>query len=547
MASQFAGKNAPLDLLINVKALLEAYYTKTPEITLAEQKVSFGTSGHRGTSLNASFNEAHILAVTQAVCDYRKKVGITGPLFIGMDTHALSAPAHRTAIEVLAANGVETMRHLADKVTPTPVISYSILTHNLRSSGAKADGIVITPSHNPPEDGGFKYNPPHGGPADTDVTSWIEARANDLIASGLKEVKRLPYEKAIKTSCIHEHDFITPYVNDLSNVLDMELIKASGLKLGADALGGSAAPFWVAIAEKYTLNMTVLNAISDPQFSFMRVDKDGKIRMDCSSAAAMAGLIEHSSKYDLAFANDPDADRHGIVTPKGLMSPNHYLAVAVQYLYSNRPAWPAAASIGKTVVTSIMLDKVAAGLGRSCFEVPVGFKWFVEPLMSASCAFGGEESAGASFLRKDGSVWSTDKDGLIMGLLAAEMTAKTGKTPADIYEGLEAKFGKSYYTRVDAPANAAQKSILKKLTPENVQAKTLAGEAITGIYTNAPGNNAPIGGLKVGTENGWFAARPSGTEEIYKIYAESLKGTEHLELLLAEAKGLVNTALASAR
>ncbi|MDL2306482.1 phosphoglucomutase (alpha-D-glucose-1,6-bisphosphate-dependent) [Desulfovibrio sp. OttesenSCG-928-C06] len=545
-ASELAGKKAPQDILLNVEALVRAYYANKPVLDEPGQMVEFGTSGHRGTSFNGSFTETHILAVTQAVCEYRAMNGIKGPLFMGMDTHALSLPAQKTAIEVLAANGVETFIHAGGRVTPTPVISFSILEFNRAGSGPLADGIVITPSHNPPEDGGFKYNPPHGGPADTDITSWIEQRANALIRSGLGEVKRLPYERAIKCACMHEHDYITPYVEALEKVVDMRAIAASGLRLGADALGGAAYPFWEPIAEKYGLNITVLNALSDPQFSFMTVDKDGKIRMDCSSPWAMAGLIEHCASYDLAFGNDPDGDRHGIVTPAGLMNPNHYLAAAANYLFSHRPGWKKTAGLGKTVVTSAMLDKVSASLGRKLYEVPVGFKWFVQPLLTGECAFGCEESAGASFLRMDSLPWSTDKDGIIMNLLAAEMTAVTGKNPAILYNELTDRFGVSYYEREDAPASAAQKKILKQLSSGNVRAQTLAGDPISEIYTSAPGNNAPIGGLKVTTANGWFAARPSGTEDVYKIYAESLLSREHLATLKTEARALVNQAFESA-
>ncbi|MDR2891962.1 MAG: phosphoglucomutase (alpha-D-glucose-1,6-bisphosphate-dependent) [Deltaproteobacteria bacterium] len=545
--SPLAGKIAPRELLLDVEALISDYYSKTPNPADPAQQVAFGTSGHRGTSRNGSFTETHILAVTQAVCEYRSRNGIKGTLFMGMDTHALSQSAQRTAIEVLAANEVHTLIHAGGKVTPTPVISFSILRFNAAksaSSAGLADGIVITPSHNPPEDGGFKYNPPHGGPADTDITAWIEARANELIRSGLKGLKRLPYERAVKSEYIKEYDFISPYVEELAEVVDMRAIAASGLRLGADALGGAASPFWAPIAEKYGLNLDILNAVSDPQFSFMTLDRDGKIRMDCSSPWAMAGLIGHSSKYDLAFGNDPDGDRHGIVAKSGLMNPNHYLAAATNYLFSHRQGWDTRAGIGKTVVTSAMLDKVAGALGRNLYEVPVGFKWFVNPLLEGFCAFGCEESAGASFLRMNGKPWSTDKDGIIMNLLAAEMSAITGKTPDKLYAELTDRFGVAYYERQDAPADATQKKALKNLSPEAVKAASLAGDPISQVLTKAPGNDAAIGGLKVATKNGWFAARPSGTEDIYKIYTESLISQEHLERLMQEARELVSQAFA---
>ncbi|MDL2313489.1 phosphoglucomutase (alpha-D-glucose-1,6-bisphosphate-dependent) [Desulfovibrio sp. OttesenSCG-928-C14] len=545
--SPLAGQKAPAQLLLDVKALLDAYHEKRPDPENPAQRVSFGTSGHRGSSLNSTFTETHILAVTQAVCEQRRESGVSGPLFMGMDTHALSASAQRSALEVLAANEVSVLVHAGGRVTPTPVISFSILDYNTTKAGALADGIVITPSHNPPEDGGFKYNPPHGGPADTAITARIEARANQLIADGLRGVRRIPYERAVKSPCVREYDYITPYVAALPEVVDLESIAASGLKLGADALGGSAFPYWGPIAEKYGLNLEVLNAVSDPQFSFMTVDRDGKIRMDCSSPWAMAGLIGHASRYDLSFANDPDADRHGIVTPSGIMNPNHYLAAAVAHLLSTRTNWKAGAKIGKTMVTSAILDQVAASFGRGVFEVPVGFKWFVEPLLSGACVFGGEESAGASFLRRDGRAWTTDKDGIILNLLAAEMTAKSGKTPDLLYRDLTERFGVYYYERRDAPANSAQKSLLKKLSAGDITASSLAGDAITGVFTSAPGNNAAFGGLKVATQGGWFAARPSGTEDVYKIYAESRKSAEHLESVMEEAQTLVSSVFARAK
>lgn len=537
---KMAGKIATPEMLVNVAALLDAYYDKKPDAKDHSKLVSFGTSGHRGSSFNATFTETHILAITQAVCEYRAQAGISGPLFMGMDTHALSEPAHRTALEVLAAHGVEVFIHAGGKVTPTPVISFSILEFNAQKNGRQADGIVITPSHNPPEDGGFKYNPPHGGPADTNITCLIENRANELIKNGLAGVKRLPYEQAIKAACVKAHDYITPYISALPQVVDMQLVAASGLRLCADAMGGSSGPFWAPLADMYGLNLEIANAVADPQFSFMTVDKDGKIRMDCSSPWAMASLMEKRDRFDLSFGNDPDSDRHGIVTPEGLMNPNHYLAVSVDYLYRNRPGWPVSAQVGKTLVTSGMVDRVAASLKRKVYEVPVGFKWFVEPLLSGSCAFGGEESAGASFLRMDGRAWSTDKDGIIMDLLAAEITARTGHHPARHYANLTEEHGVAYYERLDAPANSAQKNLLKKLAAKDVTAETLAGDPITGVFTHAPGNGAAIGGLKVSTQNGWFAARPSGTEDIYKIYAESFASREHLKTLQSEAQKLVS-------
>lgn len=538
-----AGKKAPKSILVNIPRLISAYYINRPDVSEPGQQVVFGTSGHRGSSLHGSFNEQHIYAITQAICCYRKLQGIDGPLFIGFDTHALSEPAFISAVEVLAANGVETFIASNMSYTPTPGISHAILAYNKGRKTGLADGIVITPSHNPPDNGGIKYNPPNGGPADTDITKWIAGKANGLLSEGSEKVKRIPYEKALKTAYIHEYDFITPYVNDLKNIIDMEAIKAAGLKLGADALGGAGLGYWAPIAETYGLAIDVLNDYPDPTFSFMNVDADGKIRMDCSSPYAMAGLIDLKEKYDLAFGNDPDFDRHGIVTSSvGLMNPNHYLAVAISYLFQNRKGWRTNAAIGKTLVSSSMIDRIAANLGRELAEVPVGFKWFVAGLLDGSFGFGGEESAGASFLRMDGTVWTTDKDGMILCLLAAEITAKTGRDPGQHYQELSEKFGAPVYARMDAVANTQQKAVLAKLSPEQVTAGILAGERITAKLTKAPGNQADIGGLKVCTENGWFAARPSGTEEVYKIYAESFKGIEHLKQIQEEAKEIVNGA-----
>ncbi|CAK7011431.1 MAG: Phosphoglucomutase [Desulfovibrio sp.] len=536
-----AGKILPASERLDVAALLRAYETVIPDPQNPVQRVAFGTSGHRGSSLNGSFTESHILAVTQAVCDYRTTHGIAGPLYLGVDTHALSDAANKTALEVLAANGVAVHAQKGGHPTPTPVISRNILRYNAGKPRSPADGIVITPSHNPPADGGFKYNPPNGGPADTDVTGWIEKRANEILAGKCAAVKR-----AATLVGVVDADFITPYVDELANVLNMQAIAASGLKIGADPLGGSSLPYWEPIAEKYRLNLTVTNKELAPDFHFVPRDHDGKIRMDCSSPWAMSGLLQHAASFDIAFGNDPDADRHGIVTPKGLMNPNHYLAAAVWYLFNGRLNWPASAAVGKTLVSSSMLDKVAAKLGRKLYETPVGFKWFVAPFMDGSCAFGGEESAGASFLQQDGSVWTTDKDGLIMGLLAAEITAILGKTPADVYEELTGMFGAPCYERKDAPATPAQKKALAALVPERVTARELAGSPITAVLTRAPGNDAPIGGLKVVTEAGWFAARPSGTEDVYKIYAESFVGPEHLAALQLEAEKLVTAALSHA-
>lgn len=534
-----AGQPAPPNLLVNVPALVSAYYTLKPDPSQPGQRVRFGTSGHRGGALSRGFNEAHILAVTQAVADYRREAEIDGPLFLGMDTHALSWPAHQTALQVLAANRVPVRYAQAFGYTPTPVISHAILTHN-RRQGPRADGIVVTPSHNPPEDGGFKYNPPHGGPADTDVTGWIEARANALLETGCRGVRRVSVEEALRTPGVAARDYVTPYVDDLPSVLDMEAVAGSGLRIGADALGGAGVAYYHAIRERYGLNMEIFHDRPDPAFSFMHVDRDGKIRMDCSSPYAMAGLVALKDGFDIAFGNDTDFDRHGIVTPgRGLMNPNHYLAVAIDYLVRNRPRWPAQAGIGKTLVSSSMIDRVAADLGRRVIEVPVGFKWFVEPFLEGTTVFGGEESAGASFLRRDGSVWTTDKDGIVLALLAAEITARSGRDPGRYYEGLEARFGKPVYARMDVPADARVRARLGALSPDQVAAETLAGEPIEAVLTRAPGNDAPLGGLKVVAANGWFAVRPSGTEDVYKIYAESFRGEEHLRRIQEEAQALV--------
>ncbi|NWJ95348.1 MAG: phosphoglucomutase (alpha-D-glucose-1,6-bisphosphate-dependent) [Chloroflexi bacterium] len=542
--SPLAGKPAPKELLIDVAKLTDQYYDLHPDPTNPLQKVQFGTSGHRGTAANASFNEDHILATTQAIVEYRQGQGIDGPLYLGMDSHALSAPAQRTALEVLAAYGVEVFVAENEGYTPTPVISHAILAYNRGRKSGLADGIVITPSHNPPGDGGFKYNPPNGGPADVDITGWVQNRANALLQEKLQGVKRVTYEAALKASTTHQHDFITPYVADLGNVIDLDIIRSSGLKIGADPLGGASVAYWEPIAERYGLNLTLVNGTVDPTFGFMSVDHDGKIRMDCSSPYAMASLVRLKDQYAIAFGNDTDADRHGIVTPgAGLLNPNHYLSVAIWYLFRYREGWSANSAIGKTLVSSSMIDRVGLELGRQVSEVPVGFKWFVAGLVDGSFGFGGEESAGASFLRRDGTVWTTDKDGLIMDLLAAEITARTGKDPGQHYQEMTERLGNPSYTRIDAPATPAQKERLKKLSPENVQATSLAGEPIVAKLTKAPGNQAEIGGLKVVTENGWFAARPSGTEDVYKIYAESFNGPDHLGLILKEAQEIVTNAL----
>ena len=543
-----AGQPAPQSSLTDIPALLAAY-KNVPDVTQATQRVAFGTSGHRGSAFTSSFNEAHILAIAQAVAEYRAAAGITGPLFLGMDTHALSAPAQQTALEVLAANQVTVHLQKDGGYTPTPVISRAILAHNAdesrRRQDGSADGIVITPSHNPPQDGGIKYNPPHGGPADTDVTDRIEQRANALLADGNRAVKRLPYAQALAAPTTHAVDLMTPYIAALGEVIDMAAIRDAKLKIGVDPMGGAAVAYWKPIAEYYGLDITVVNPRVDPAYGFMTLDHDGKIRMDCSSPYAMASLVALKDRYDIAWGNDADVDRHGIVTPSlGLMNPNHYLAVAIHYLLTHRPLWPASAAVGKTLVSSGLIDRVVNGLGRKFREVPVGFKWFSAGLLTGDFCFGGEESAGASFLRKDGTAWTTDKDGIILGLLAAEITAVTGQDPGRHYQALAAQYGTPYYIRIDAPATPAQKTAFKQLTGERVSAATLAGEPITARQTRAPGNDAPIGGLKVTTANGWFAARPSGTEDIYKLYAESFKSAEHLQQIVAEAQQIVTAALA---
>jgi len=542
--SPLAGQPAPTKMLVDVARLEREYFLRRPDLDDPNQRVSFGTSGHRGSSLNGAFTEAHILAITQAICDYREANGIDGPLYMGRDTHALSAPAQRTALEVLAANGVPAIIQKNDGVTPTPVVSRAILVYNRGRSAHFADGVIITPSHNPPEDGGFKYNPPHGGPADTSVTQCIEQRANELLRTGNTGVKRTPYCKAIQAPSTHQEDFVLPYVRDLQNVVDMDAIRGAGLKLGVDPLGGAARHYWEPINSIYGLDIEVVNTVIDPTFSFMTVDHDGKIRMDCSSPYAMARLVSLKDRFQVAFANDPDSDRHGIVTPSaGLLNPNHYLAVAIRYLLTHRPRWRKDSAVGKTLVSSSMIDRVVQKLGRKLNEVPVGFKWFVPGLVDASYCFGGEESAGASFLRFDGTVWTTDKDGPVMDLLAAEITARTGKDPGGHYRELTAEFGEPEYTRIDSPATPDQKSRLQKLTPDDIKESALAGEPILAKLTRAPGNNAPINGLKVVARNGWFAARPSGTENIYKIYAESFKGCAHLQQIVNEAQAMVSNAL----
>ncbi len=541
-----AGQRPEPSQLVDIPALVAAYYTEHPDTTAPERRVSFGTSGHRGGALSGSFNEEHILAVTQAVCEYRAQAGITGPLFLGMDTHALSEPAHRTALEVLAANGVSTVIQQGGGYTPTPVISHAILTWNAGRAQGLGDGIVITPSHNPPEDGGFKYNPPHGGPADTDATKWIQRRANELLDDGNRAVRRMHLRDALAAPCVSQRDFVRGYVADLASVVDMPAIKAAGLKLGADPLGGSSLAYWRPIAEAYGLDITVVNDTVDPTFRFMPLDKDGKIRMDCSSPWAMAGLINLRDKFDVAFGNDADADRHGIVTASGLMNPNHYLAVAVWYLFRHRPQWSPQCAVGKTLVTSSMVDRVAASLGRKVVEVPVGFKWFVQPMLEGSCGFGGEESAGASFLRRDGTVWTTDKDGLLLNLLAAEIMAVEGRDPAELYARLTEQFGAPLYERLQSPAGPERRAVLANLSPDVLTATELAGAPITAMLTKAPGNGASIGGLKVITDDGWFAARPSGTEDMYKIYTESFKGPDHLKRIQQEAVDIVDRAFAAA-
>jgi len=544
--SPLAGKQAPEAMLVDLGRLEREYYERQPDFADPSQRVSFGTSGHRGSSLRGTFTEAHILAITQAICDLRGMKGTDGPLYLGKDTHALSGPAQRTALEVLAANNVQTILQRDDGVTPTPVISRAILVHNRDRQQRLADGIIITPSHNPPEDGGLKYNPTNGGPADTDITHWIENRANELLKRKNAEVRRLPFAKAIKARTSHQENLIQPYVEDLEHVVDMAAIRAAGLKLAVDPMGGAALPYWEPINTRYGLDIAVVNSKLDPTFSFMTVDHDGKIRMDCSSPCAMARLVSLKDQYQVAFGNDPDSDRHGIVTPSaGLMNPNHFLAVAIRYLLAHRPHWRAQAAIGKTLVSSSIIDRVVSDCGRRLREVPVGFKWFAPGLFDGSLCFGGEESAGASFLRRDGTVWTTDKDGPIMGLLAAELTAVTGKEPGEHFHEISERFGQPYYTRLDVPASAEQKAALSNLSPDAVQESQLAGEPIAARLTRAPGNDAPIGGLKVVATNGWFAARPSGTENILKIYAESLVSQEHLDTVVAEARQIVDNALTS--
>lgn len=538
---ELAGKPAPRSILVNVPRLISAYYTHKPDPSDSAQRVSFGTSGHRGSSFRNSFNEAHILAVSQAVCEYRKAKRITGPLFLGMDTHALSEAALATAVEVFAARRIDVMVQRGLRYTPTPAVSHAILTYNRGRRTGLADGVVITPSHNPPEDGGFKYNPPEGGPADTETTRVIEQRANALLASGIGRIRRMPFERAMKSGSIHEHDYVAPYVEDLRHVIDMEGIAHSGLRIGVDPLGGAAVDFWDPIAARYNLSLSMVNRIVDPTFSFMTVDRDGRIRMDCSSPYAMEGLVRLKDRFDIAFGNDTDVDRHGIVTREsGLMNPNHFLSAAIFYLFRNRPGWRKDAAVGKTLVSTAMIDRAAKHLGIRLYEVPVGFKWFVAGLLDGSCGFGGEESAGASFLRRDGTVWTTDKDGIIMDLLACEMTARTGRDPSALYRDLEAQFGASFYERTDAAATREHKAAFRRLAPERIAARELAGEPILSALTRAPGNGADIGGLKVVAANGWFAARPSGTEEIYKIYAESFLGEPHLRRIQREAMEIVS-------
>ncbi len=544
MAHERAGRPAQPADLVDVARLVTAYFTLHPDPAVPEQRVAFGTSGHRGSSLAASFNEDHILATSQAICEYRAMQGVTGPLFLGADTHALSEPARATALEVFAANGVTVLIDAAGGYTPTPALSHAILTHNRGRTEGLADGVVVTPSHNPPTDGGFKYNPPTGGPADTDATSWIQNRANELIAGGLKEVRRMPYERALKADTTGVYDFLGAYVDDLPAALDLDAIRAAGVRIGADPLGGASVRYWGEIAERHRLDLTVINPEVDPTWRFMTLDWDGRIRMDCSSPYAMASLIAGREAYQVATGNDADADRHGIVTPDGgLMNPNHFLAVAISYLFTHRPQWPAGAAVGKTLVSSGMIDRVAAELGRRLVEVPVGFKWFVSGLLDGSLGFGGEESAGASFLRRDGSVWTTDKDGILLALLAAEIIAVTGESPSALYRRLTERHGEPAYARVDAPATREEKARLARLSAADVTAGTLAGEPITAVLTTAPGNGAPIGGIKVCTENAWFAARPSGTEDVYKIYAESFLGPDHLARVQQEAREVVASAL----
>jgi len=545
--SPLAGKPAPADILVDVDALIRAYYDRAPDPGVPAERVSFGTSGHRGSSLAGTFNERHILAISQAICEYRQRHGIDGPLFLGVDTHALSEPALRSALEVLAANNVQVRLEATGGPTPTPVISHAILAANRGGgggAGGQADGIVITPSHNPPADGGFKYNPPNGGPADTDITTWMQDRANALLADDLRGVQRVPYERARAADCVRTIDFISPYVEDLPAAIDIDAIRSAGVRIGVDPLGGAALPYWQAIAERHRLDITITNDVVDPTFGFMAVDWDGKIRMDCSSPYAMARLVGLKDDFDLAVGNDTDSDRHGIVTKAGLLNPNHYLSAAISYLFASRPQWPASTAVGKTLVSSSMIDRVAAELGRELLEVPVGFKWFVDGLLDGSLGFGGEESAGASFLRRDGGVWTTDKDGLLLCLLAAEMTAVTGRDPGERYRELTARHGDPAYSRVDAPANAEQKARLKALSADRLQIESVAGDRVVAVLDKAPGNGADIGGVKVVTEQAWFAARPSGTEDVYKIYGESFRGPDHLARVLADAQTVVDDALA---
>jgi len=545
--SPLAGKPAPADILVDVDALIRAYYDRAPDPGVPAERVSFGTSGHRGSSLAGTFNERHILAISQAICEYRQRHGIDGPLFVGVDTHALSEPALRSALEVLAANNVQVRLEATGGPTPTPVISHAILAANRGGgggAGGQADGIVITPSHNPPADGGFKYNPPNGGPADTDITTWMQDRANALLADDLRGVQRVPYERARAADCVRTIDFISPYVEDLPAAIDIDAIRSAGVRIGVDPLGGAALPYWQAIAERHRLDITITNDVVDPTFGFMAVDWDGKIRMDCSSPYAMARLVGLKDDFDLAVGNDTDSDRHGIVTKAGLLNPNHYLSAAISYLFASRPQWPASTAVGKTLVSSSMIDRVAAELGRDLLEVPVGFKWFVDGLLDGSLGFGGEESAGASFLRRDGGVWTTDKDGLLLCLLAAEMTAVTGRDPGERYRELTARHGDPAYSRVDAPANAEQKARLKALSADRLQIESVAGDRVVAVLDKAPGNGAAIGGVKVVTEQAWFAARPSGTEDVYKIYGESFRGPDHLARVLADAQTVVDDALA---
>ncbi|WP_328476802.1 phosphoglucomutase (alpha-D-glucose-1,6-bisphosphate-dependent) [Streptomyces sp. NBC_00377] len=544
MQHERAGRKAGPEDLVDVARLVTAYYALHPDPADPVQRVAFGTSGHRGSSLNTAFNEDHIAATSQAICEYRAAQGTDGPLFLGADSHALSEPAKVTALEVFAANGVTVLVDSEDGYTPTPAVSHAILTHNRGRTAAVADGVVVTPSHNPPADGGFKYNPPSGGPAGSDATSWIQNRANEIIASGLKDVRRIPWTQALAAPTTARYDFLGTYVADLPSVLDLDAIRTAGIRIGADPLGGASVAYWGRIAEQHRLDLTVVNPLTDPTWRFMTLDWDGKIRMDCSSPYAMASLIEQRDRFGIATGNDADADRHGIVTPDaGLMNPNHYLAAAIAYLYAHREQWPAAAGVGKTLVSSSMIDRVAADLGRRLVEVPVGFKWFVDGLVDGTLGFGGEESAGASFLRRDGSVWTTDKDGIILALLASEITAVTGKTPSEHYAALTDRFGAPAYARIDAPATREEKALLGRLSPAQVTADTLAGEPVTGVLTEAPGNGASIGGIKVTTDNAWFAARPSGTEDVYKIYAESFHGPDHLRRVQEEARDVVDAAL----